>query len=275
MELEKILLVLNSGAPSAAQVGVTMTLAQAHAAEVEGLYLAAEPVLPFDDDFAIGPAAVGAVLAERDHLVHKAMAESRALFERAAHEKAVRTSWTAAAASASRIPAALARAADLVVIRNPGPADPDGRMFVAGVVLGAGTPCLIVPDEAKSDAVFDRIVVAWNGSREAKRAVDDALPLLRSASAVRVLSLGEPRNAEEPTAADVRHHLARHGIAAEESHRECCHGAGEALLADCQEFQAQLLVMGAYGRSRFSEALLGGVTFTALTHARIPLLLSH
>lgn len=275
MELEKILLVLNSDAPSAAQVGVAMALAEAHGAEVEGLYLAAEPVLPFDDDFAIGPAAVGAVLSERDHLVHKAMATARAAFERVAAEKAVRTSWTAAAASGSRVPAALARAADLVVLRNPGPADPDGRMFVAAVVLGAGTPCLIVPDAVKSGPPFDRIVVAWNGSREAKRAVDDALALLRSASAVQVLSVGEPERAEEPTAADVRRHLARHGVAAEGVHRERRHGAGEALLAGCEDFQAQLLVMGAYGRSRFSEALLGGVTFTALTHARIPLLLSH
>ena len=275
MQLEKILLVLRSDAPSAVQIDAAMTLAATHGAEVEGLCVLSEPVLPFDDDYAIGAAAIDDVLSQRDDLALQAIDDVRIPFERAAKRRSLRTSWTVVAAGDSLIPATCARVADLVIARNPGPADTDGRLYLAGLVSRAGAPCLIVPDTAALKTTFDPVVVAWNGSREAKRAVDDALVFLRSARDVRILAVGEAATPETATAADLRHHLARHGIAASEAHRDRRRGVGETILAACEEFGAGLLVMGAYGRSRMSEALLGGATQTVLTKARIPVLLSH
>jgi nucleotide-binding universal stress UspA family protein len=141
--------------------------------------------------------------------------------------------------------------------------------------MAAGAPCLVIPDAAWPSAGFDRILIAWNASREAKRAVDDALVFLKAASAVRIFSAGERPSLEDPTGMDLSSHLARHGVVAEVARRDRVHNAGQAILAACDDFHAGLLVMGAYGRAKLAETLLGGVSSTVLAEARLPVLMAH
>jgi nucleotide-binding universal stress UspA family protein len=173
-----------------------------------------------------------------------------------------------------------ARAADLIVAAQrdwhwpvSGELDVGDRLAVA-----AGRPVLIVPNAGVHSGVGSRVVVAWNGRREAARAAYDALPLLRQANEVKVLSV-DPRSEGEETlalpAADLCTALARHGIACEAVGAASDGGVGGALLSSAIEHRADLLVMGCYGHSRLTELVLGGATRHILRHMTIPVLMSH
>jgi nucleotide-binding universal stress UspA family protein len=124
-----------------------------------------------------------------------------------------------------------------------------------------------------------RVLVAWDGGREAARAVNDALPILERATAVKALLIN-PSDASnghrrEP-GADIALHLARHGVkvtAARTVARDI--SVADAILAEISDYGADLLVMGAYGHSRAREFMLGGVTRQMLTTMPVPVLMSH
>lgn len=183
----------------------------------------------------------------------------------------------------------LARYADLVVIgqhnRQHG-ASSVMRDFPAYVVINAARPVLIVPSAGQAGAaVGRRIVIAWNASREASRAVSAALPLLRRADSVHIAVLDTRRHdaAHGPQpGAEIALYLARHGVAStlsvqadEAAGLRRPSGVGEALLALAAGHGADLLVMGAYGHSRFRETVLGGVTRTVLGSMTLPVLMCH
>ena len=167
-----------------------------------------------------------------------------------------------------------ARVFDLTIV--PAYGHPETQSVVESLIFSSGRPVLLLPQEVGSQP-FGSIVVAWDGSRGAARAVHDALPLLRSAAAVKVVSITGDK--ELPASASVDAlltHLANHGIKAsahaEEARRE---DAGSALVRFTHTSGGELLVMGAYGQSKLREFVLGGATRTILTSATVPVFLSH
>lgn len=138
---------------------------------------------------------------------------------------------------------------------------------------------LIVPYAGRFDNVGRRIVIAWSSTREAARAVSDAMPFLESADLVNVLTI-DPREGPdghgELPGADIAVHLARHGVKAQ-IERTVSAGlpVGEVLLSRIADLGADLLVMGAYGHSRVRELLLGGATRSVLRSMTLPVLMSH
>ena len=149
---------------------------------------------------------------------------------------------------------------------------------VATLVLTSHLPTIAVPAGMR-EAKLDCVALAWNGAPEAVRAIHAAVPLLQRAERV-VLLRGEQRNAfpditwKPPFEIDA--HLARHGLAFDERGIDADDAhAGEALLETADKVRASLLVMGAYGRTRFSEWALGGATRHVLSHARIPVFMRH
>jgi nucleotide-binding universal stress UspA family protein len=172
--------------------------------------------------------------------------------------------------------------ADLVVL---GQADPDHPLFdrlaklPETVMMGCGRPVLIVPYAGRIDTVGKTVLVAWNGTREAARAVADALPLLRSAEAVTVVSIGPTRGGTEnddKSATGLASHLARHDIHADALHLASDHSeASDLILSRAKDLGCDLIVMGGYGHSRTRELILGGVTRGVLQHMTVPVLMSH
>jgi nucleotide-binding universal stress UspA family protein len=143
------------------------------------------------------------------------------------------------------------------------------------LVLTAGRPVLVVPWKGAGASVGRRVLVGWNGSTEATRAVNDALPILEKADAVKILSVGEREDGHIP-GAEIAQHLARHGVKAEADHVPDPEGSpADALLFEAQDFGADLIVCGAWGHSRMLETVLGGVTRDLLRKMELPLLLSH
>lgn len=182
-------------------------------------------------------------------------------------------------AEAAAVIALHARTADLVVL--PLPAEDDlgalGGHGVETALLAAGRPVLLVPEKGLPAGFPKKVLVAWNGSREAARALSDAVPLMARAKSVTVFSSG-PAGDEGPlhSAKSAVRYLARHGIPAESSHATAAdEKVGDAILARARKAGADLVVMGAYGRPRFAELVLGGATRAILAGAGMPVLMSH
>ena len=184
----------------------------------------------------------------------------------------------------------LARYADLVVISEYNAKDKSPsvmRDFPAYVLLHSGRPVLIVPYAPPlpllaPPAAARNVLISWNASKEASRAVTAALPLLQRAEHVHVAifdaQVHAAEHGEQP-GAELLHYLARHGVAAR-VHLLDGGGVrrgdiGEALLSQAADLSADLLVMGAYGHSRLRETILGGVTRTILQSMTIPVLMAH
>jgi nucleotide-binding universal stress UspA family protein len=171
-----------------------------------------------------------------------------------------------------------ARAADLVILGRAAASDIAERAVdPANVLIGCGRPLLIVPD-AVGTLSAERIVVGWKETREARRAVHDALALLKRAREVTIAAVEEPNQGAADSAPldDVAAYLARHGVTVGAAlTRGFAGSVGEALGVIAAEKGADLIVAGGYGRSRLSERVFGGVTRDLLSHSPLCCLLSH
>jgi nucleotide-binding universal stress UspA family protein len=280
MAIKDLLVHVDSTPAAAARLEAALLLAEPFAARVTALYLLAEP-------FLRGVAGLHAPAeVVREHLAH-AEAEAETVFA-AAREAAARRRVSLLTqretGSLDRLPGLLARDArntDLVVVGQPNPStgSSDEALLVEAAFMETGRPALVMPHVGAGTMPPRRVVIAWDASREASRAVHDALPLLRLAEDVVVLvvdpkSLGA-RIGRQP-GSGVAAHLAQHAVKVRvkrvESDRR---GMGEFILAQADEEAADLLVMGGYGHSRLREMLVGGVTRHMLEHATVPVLLAH
>ena len=173
-----------------------------------------------------------------------------------------------------------ARYCDLVVISQSAYDEFTPRLrtdFPEYVVLNCARPVLVVPAKGAIGEVGTRITVAWNGSSNAVRAITSAIPMLQRAQAVNLVVLnseGGDQHGDTP-GADIALYLARHGIRVDVTAAQASGDAGESLLSLAADQGADLIVMGAYGHSRFSEILLGGASRTALLTSPIPLWMAH
>lgn len=169
----------------------------------------------------------------------------------------------------------LARVHDLTIM--PIHADTDTQFVAQDLIFGAGRPILLLPEAAPSPATLGTVVAGWDGSRAAARAIADALPLLRRAAGVRLVTVTGDK---EMDAADsihaLRRHLRFHDVEAMvDSIAAAGDNAGKALTRYCQQINADMLVMGAYGHSRMRDFVVGGATKNIMAEAALPVLLSH
>jgi nucleotide-binding universal stress UspA family protein len=150
-------------------------------------------------------------------------------------------------------------------------------MISESTLFGSGRPVIIVPYIQKAPLKLDRVMVCWDGSRPAARAVADAMPFLEWANQVEVVIVtNEPRKNNEIEGVDVGQHLARHGLNVEV--RRIPRGnidVADALLSHAADSGIDFMVMGGYGHSRMREFVLGGVTRSIFHSATVPTLMSH
>ena len=175
----------------------------------------------------------------------------------------------------------LARCSDLVLISRleSGSSLTDPDMTLEQLMFGSGRPVIVMPTDYTGQQTGQRIVIAWNGTHEATRAAFDSLPMLLNVPTgnVRLVCPPAPEKGSPqlPQGADLAEALARHGIEPEVRTLPGRHAdAGAEILAQCEEFDADLLVMGAYGHSRLREYVFGGTTETILNDSPIPILIS-
>ena len=170
-----------------------------------------------------------------------------------------------------------ARYSDVVVVgqEEDGLAPMEMADLAPELVLGSGRPMIVVPYAGQFTTVGQRVLVAWNGSREAARAVHDALPILKRARKTIVLSVDAEPEGHLP-GADISAHLARHGVLVEAAQTVAKDiDVADAILGAVSDYSADLLVMGAWGHSRMRERVLGGVTRHVMKQMTVPVMMSH
>ena len=172
------------------------------------------------------------------------------------------------------------RAADVIVAAQT---DPDWDLsplldFPERLALESGRPVLVIPYAGRYSSIGRRVVIAWKAGRESARATFDALPLLRGAESVHILEVKDRADAQSTVGPDtsIAAALARHGIKPEVRTSFASDiSVGDEILSRAADLDADLLVMGAYGHSRFREIVFGGVTRHIARHMTLPTLFSH
>lgn len=180
----------------------------------------------------------------------------------------------------SEVPAVLieyARLWDLTIV--PEPVEHFGQWYVESVIFGSGRPTLILPHTQKQPGALklDSVVVAWDFSRPAARAIADALPILAIAKRVYVMTATHEKVIDtRRSGPELAKHLARHGI---EVVLDTVDAAGRSIGVVLESYaashNADLLVMGAYGHSRIRDFILGGATESMVARPPLPIFLSH
>jgi nucleotide-binding universal stress UspA family protein len=276
MALRDLLVHVDDDDAGTARIDVAAALAARHEAHLTGLHVTAWPDLPGYIETQLPPSFHEAQRRDLDERARRAATR----FHERARAGGVAAEWRTVEGDLLAMVGLHARYADLTVLGQavdlPDTSGDLGRL-PEELVLGVGRPVLIVPRYGTFPTVGERVLVAWNGSREATRAVNDALPIMKLATVVTVLSIdAEGQPSRRVPGADIALHLARHGIQAEvASTRSVELPVGDVLLSFAADCGADLLVMGAYGHSRLREMLLGGATRHVLRHMTLPVLMSH
>lgn len=285
MRLRDLQVVLDASPRSQAQLGIAVELARTSGAHLTGL-CPLELLLPADLGFALGGyPEVMALQAAVDQLQGQAMEKAaviEAAFREVLRREGISGDWRTAPGAVGAAIAFHARHADLTVTGQADPSrrrPPAGRHLIEEVLLAAGRPLLIIPYAGTFPTIGRNVLVAWTETREAARAVSDALGLIDPAASVTVLSVARAGQAEAPEVpgAEIAAHLARHGLSVTAARTVADSNISEAdaLLSYAADLSADLLVMGGYGHSRMRELTLGGVTRSVLQHMTLPVLMSH
>lgn len=240
------------------------------------------------DRTQVGYSYVGSGAVMMQVSLERAEAEARALEKAAkaaleAEELDLRSSTEAAVAQLGALPdlvAQRARFADLVVLPRPYGEDqgPDAEAVIESAMFEGQAPVLVVPDKGLNTTAPKTVVIAWNQGREALNAVRRALPFLKGADLVDITVIDPPSHGPERSDPGglLCQMLVRHGVRAEVTVlAKTLPRVSDVLARHVRDRNADLLVMGAYGHSRFREAILGGATRNMLEQAEVPVLMAH
>jgi nucleotide-binding universal stress UspA family protein len=269
-----ILAALDLDLPPQGVLAASSSLAQMFDARVVGAVAGECSIGPY---FAEG-AVADKFLAEAAADLREQMKALERQFRNAHAGRGQRIEWRCAERLPDGFMVAAASAADLIVAGRPSPQanlmrGPD----VANLMMQAGRPVLVMQADA-AEFTCERVLVAWKDTREARRAVHDALPILRHADEVQVLAIHESEASSSAVlsgANDVVTWLARHGVTAVATAQPDYEGVGRAIEGAATDMQADVVVAGAFGHSRFMEWLLGGVTRYLLRSPNMNVLFSH
>ncbi len=274
MSIKTILVQAGADPRAGERLTVALSLAATFDAHLVALFPIPTPIIPSGYVDYIPPAVIEQEVARTRELV--AGAKEKAL---EAARKAGRTlEWREEQGPEISAIVEQGRYADLVVVDQKDPLDeglPGTMVLAAHVALGAGRPVYCVPYVGSYTKPIRKVLIAWNGTREATRAAHDALPFLKQAEQVIVFSINPDSDTHYP-GADIATHLARHGVKVEARHTVAKDiDVASALLGAVSDFGVDLLVMGAYGHTRLRELIFGGTTRTLLESMTVPVLLSH
>jgi nucleotide-binding universal stress UspA family protein len=276
--VKDIVVNLTGGHPQDFAADYAISLAATFGAHVAGVGFIYEPVIP---GTVLGGVPTDLIEVQREENSKNAKA-AIGRFETAAKTAGVSAetrTLDASIAGAADLFGRIARRFDIAVVgqaqREQGASE---ELLIEGALFGSGRPVVVVPYVHKEPVKLDRILVCWDGSRPAARAIADALPFLKRAKTIEiVVVIGERDKSGEITGANMRRHLARHGINVEIKHITAGGGVDvpNAILSHAADSSSEFMVLGGYGHSRLREFILGGVTRSILGSMTVPVLMSH
>ncbi|GGI21180.1 universal stress protein [Bradyrhizobium guangdongense] len=278
MAIKDVLLTLTSY-PDPAPVSVidrAVALASTLGAHIAAISCEAHVQVP--GTFLGGAGHLGSIVASEAQKSRKNAQDLLAAFEAAAQKAGALHEIILERCLTSEVPDLLveyARLRDLTIVSVPESYD---QWYAEAVIFGSGRPTLVLPEAPASRAAdLNRVLVAWDFSRASARAVSDAIPILEKAREVCILTvINEKAISSRRSSSELAKNLSRHGIDVIVDEVDAAGRAiGEVLAAQIASRRTDLLVMGAYGHSRFREFILGGATRSILTKPPIPVLFSH
>lgn len=278
MTYKTILAVLQDKEDTARVLAFAGPLAARFSAHLTGFHAEAMP-LPYVTPMGFPDTEFIALSEEAGEQRNK---EIKEIFQTQMRKSDISSSWRSVqnmvGDSASSV-LSLARTSDLIVVQQADPAQETGLAAIVETLLfESGRPVLLVPYLMPVDSNFRKVLVAWNGSQQASRAVFDALPFIREAEETEILSLDAADNADQDGAvagADIAEALARHGAKVTFSAAATAGiKTAEAIENRIVESQANLLVMGAYSQSWLKQFFFGGTTKTVLQSMPVATLMS-
>jgi nucleotide-binding universal stress UspA family protein len=275
MSLKDILVHVDGSREASTTLAAACALARDHDAHLTGLAVDRPPEIPGYAAIEIPASALEIIEAQRKETAAKA----REMFEKAAAAAGItdRSGWSLVKGMPLETLSLRSRYADLVIVSQIDAESQHGANedMVDDLILVCGRPVLVIPYIGAPATFGKKVLVAWNASREAARAVADAMPILEAAESVEVFAV-EPNGIGDAPGADIAEHLARHGVNATASKTTGLDiDVGDVLLNQIADSGADLIVMGGYGHSRMRELVLGGATRHILQHMTVPVLLSH
>lgn len=277
--LRRISVHLDRGFDCARRIEIALELARRHQAEVLGIYASAAPPQYYYGESVLMTNAL--------KVMHDLQAQDSNKVQNAFLERARASDIPASVTIGHGLPSEslsrLARCTDLLIISQENDNDIEAAQeieLVEQTMLSTGRPVMVVPNAGAFPIVGDRVLLSWDGSRESARALSDALPLLRRASSVVVLTMDEGDTRGKNAASTLDELLAyfsAHGLPAPETANRDIKGVGvgETILNAAADFSSDLIVMGAYGHSKLRQWAMGGATSSILRSMTVPILFSH
>ena len=274
--IKDIIVNLSVGKPRDVAGDFAISVASAFDAHLSGVACAYEPVIG-------GMAFPGAAVSVIDIFRAESRAEAdraKTAFDENAHRARISADSVVISATASGAAdklGELARDYDLSIVAQ---AQPDGdvaeTLAIEGALFGSGRPVLVVPYIQSSGLKLDRVMVCWDGSRNAARAVGDAMPFLRRARTLDVVTVEGRERRNELAGARIATHLARRGLKVELRPIVAPDlDVADAILSYAADTSTDLIVMGGYGHTRLREFVLGGATSGILGAMTVPTLMAH
>jgi nucleotide-binding universal stress UspA family protein len=280
MSYRTILVCLNEVDRAAILLQVAGDLAQRHEAHLIGLF-----VIPGVRIYpAAGMAMTPEVFEAHKEIFKRHSDTAKTLFDAEMRKAGLSAEWRVVETGFPQVADTAIEHAlhcDLVVASQASSESDAGieSDFGERLVMESGRPVLLVPYYGRFEHCGRRALIGWNASREAARAAFDAVPILKHSDSVHVTCIDAQDSPDQPGSlqgAELATTLARHGIkTTAEALTRSGQDAGEVLLSHASDLGADLIVMGAYGRSRFREFILGGATRTILQSMTVPVLMSH
>jgi nucleotide-binding universal stress UspA family protein len=277
MAIKNIIVHVDNTAACENRITTAIQLATRHKAELTSIYVT--PIYPMPTYYEAQISLE--ILAEVDKSAKKNARQAQQKYANMASEAGLVAKTITEEGNLISLLSEHARYTDLILLGQDDEDDPLslGDALADHVVLESGTACLVVPSRPTKKQTGKRILVAWNASREAARAIKDALPVLQRAEHIEILSVDSDdlEVAEKSSPGkDILAYLNQHGITAGDYiERDKDVGPGDAILARVAETDADMVVMGAYGHSRLREIILGGATRKILKQMTVPVFISH
>jgi nucleotide-binding universal stress UspA family protein len=274
--IKDIVVNLNVSAKDSPAGNYAIAVAAAFDAHLTGIAFLYDPIVPLS-----GAGHVPAEVIVTQHDYQDAVRAVRERFAAASADAGItakQLTLSASAVGAGDQFGKIARRFDLAVV---GQAEPETNasegIIVEAALFDSGRPVIIVPYIQKAPLKLDRVMVCWDGSRAAARAIGDAMPLMQRAGSVEVVAVTNERGKQDQVeGADIGAHLARHGLNVEVKRIPLGDiDVADMLLSHAADAEIDFIVMGGYGHSRLRQFVLGGVTRSILRSMTAPVLMSH
>ena len=269
MKLKDILVHIDHAKGCGTRLDLAVALATKHGARLTGLYVV--------DGHRGGEAADtdgAATWAAQE------VASAEKAFRQQTDDKGISRLWNCEMGDVACLFGLNARNADIAIIGKAGPEAGGASANLADrVVLSSGRPIIVVPDGYPGSTIGERVLVAWNASREAARALNDALPMLEHAGEVAILAVNpysDEGGPDDMACGEIAEHLALHGVTVKTMRSFASQvEVGEAIVSRAADLNADLVIMGAHEQHRAKSPTLGGVARRMLKRMNVPVLLSN